>query len=110
PRGLLGGIEIETSAHVFPGSRVRCTSPLFVPTQIVPAATGDALIDSIAPRLNTRLVSAPLGTPRSGLRRVQCTPPSDVDITYCMPTSSSCAVIPSGARDHAAQTSGCDDV
>jgi hypothetical protein len=41
---------IETSFHVLPLSRVTCTKALLVPTQIVPGATLDADIASIASR------------------------------------------------------------
>ena len=49
---------IDTSLHVLPLSRVTLIRPLFVPTQIVPRATVDAPIDSIAPPGGRRLAAA----------------------------------------------------
>src|SRR5512147_2844102 len=108
-RGV-GSPGIETSVHVFPSSRVSLIIPFVVPTQIVPAATGDAEIDSIAPP-GGRGAVAPVGgvpavaalggTPRSGLSFRQCTPPSVVAMRYWNPVSSS-------RWFHGAHTRGCE--
>src|SRR5690348_1706126 len=80
-RDGLGSPAMLASSHVLPSSRVTLIRPLFVPTQIVPAATLDGEIDSIAPptgcgALGPALVPAsagpvPFGTPRSGLSFLQ---------------------------------------
>src|ERR1043166_7524100 len=66
-----------------------------------PGATTDAEIDSIAP-LGALLVSTAIA--RSGLRVVQCAPPSLVATTRCMPASSSFCPC------HRVHTSGSDEV
>lgn len=66
------------------------TSPVFIPTQIVPRATVDAPIDMIVPpRGSPGFGDAesggtvnPAGYPRFGLIFFQCAPPSEVAINY----------------------------
>src|SRR4051794_10048165 len=92
-------LGMETSSHVRPSSRVSFTRPLLSPTQITPRRTGEADIDSIAPRRGSGvapgtgarvyMLSAigvtPFGQPRSGLSERQCAPPSVVAITDWKP-------------------------
>src|SRR6185437_9320507 len=87
--------------------------PLLVPTQIVPVATVEGEMDSIAPPGGAGRSSEPalpavrpasdgawlFGTPRSGLSLFQCTPPSVVAMRYWKPARSSCEF-------HGAHTSG----
>src|SRR6185437_10162563 len=106
-------LGIDTSAHVFPLSRVRRMRPLLVPTQIVPAATLDGAMVSMMPPVGGpprppraggcgAAGSRPCGTPKSGLSFVQCAPPSVVAMRYWKPANSS-------RWFHGAHTSGCVD-
>src|SRR5690349_18700226 len=102
----VGRSGIDTSVHVFPSSRVSLIRPFVVPTQIVPAATGDADIDSMAPpggrgAPGAAEVGTLGGTPRSGLSVRQWTPPSVVAITFWNPVSRR-------RWFHGAHTSGCE--
>src|SRR5262245_31647685 len=92
PAGRFGGV---TFAQVLPSSRVTCTSALLVPTQIVPAATGDGASDVIdppaagAPTPVSRSAGETSGagprgtTSRSGLIVFHVCPRSMDVITYC---------------------------
>src|SRR5690348_15689211 len=77
--------------------------PFVVETQIIPGATVEADIDSMAGRRPPAALveSAPGVTVRSGLIDVQCAPPSVVDTRLWKPTMSWCWF-------HGAQISGCD--
>src|SRR3981189_124741 len=44
PQGGRFGMFFVTLVHVFPASRVTCTSPSLVPTQTTPACFGDSAI------------------------------------------------------------------
>src|SRR5438445_116993 len=44
PHGGRFGMFFVTLVHVFPASRVTCTSPSLVPTQMTPACFGDSAI------------------------------------------------------------------
>src|SRR4029453_5519665 len=48
-----GEEKLDTSLHVRPLSRVIFTSPVLIPTQIVPRATVDAPIDMIVPGIGS---------------------------------------------------------
>ncbi len=46
-----------TFVHVFPPSRVSCTSPSFVPTQINPFSLGDSAMPNTTPAYSTPMLS-----------------------------------------------------
>src|ERR1019366_8677880 len=56
PAGIPGGV---TFVHVVPASRVSCTIPLPVPTQIWPAETGEGTNAEMAPPPTTGPVRRP---------------------------------------------------
>src|ERR1700683_5475102 len=91
PGGSLGS---GTLAQVLPASRVICTRPVLVPTQISPAATGEgarAWIDPPGAGAARPLPvggsglagGAPSGPGRSGLMACQVSPRSFDARTYC---------------------------
>src|SRR5215467_7262872 len=78
---------VVTLLQFCPPSRVTCTTPSSVPTQIVFGSTGEIEMESIAPNVSAPLRSRKMGPPllcclllslrvRSGLIGVQLLPPS----------------------------------
>src|SRR5262245_13767867 len=76
-----------TFVQFLPPSRVTCTTPSSVPTQLVLESTGDSDMERIAPTVSAPLRSSQIGPPlesclvlslrvRSGLIGVKCAPPS----------------------------------
>src|SRR5512143_3791152 len=95
PGALVGGV---TFVHVLPPSRVTCTRPVLVPTQITAPlpATGDgasAVIEPpgagaptpVAAPAGAATGGAPLGRARSGLIARHVRAPSLDASTYCAP-------------------------
>ena len=97
------------SSHVLPLLRVSFTSPLPVPTQMVPMATVDGEMDSMAlpggaaPPPVDGASGVSLRTVRSGLIAIQWAPLSVVAMSCWNPAMSMCLF-------HGANTMGCDDV
>src|SRR5665213_171875 len=104
-RARFGRSGIEASSHVAPLSLVILISPLLVPTQMIPAETLDADMDSMALRFGgvARVVSfvsgrgfrarcglSPLGYVRSGLIFFHVTPPFVEAATNWNAASNSC--------------------
>src|SRR5574341_300835 len=85
-----------TLLHVFPPSRVTCTSPSLVPAQISPGFKRDSAIAKTTPAYSTPMLSGvnPPEEPillwslsvRSGLITRQLLPPSLVACTCWLPT------------------------
>src|SRR5947209_1744199 len=76
-----------TFVQDLPPSRVTCTTPSSVPTQMVLGSTGESDMERIAPTVSAPLRSSKIGPPletclvlswrvRSGLIGVQCAPAS----------------------------------
>src|SRR5258705_13760154 len=57
PHGGRLGMFFVTLVHVFPASRVTCTSPSLVPTQTTPACFGDSAIAWMTLPYSTPLLS-----------------------------------------------------
>src|SRR5258708_2380558 len=96
PHSGMPGRFFVTFVHVFPLSRVSCTSPSFVPAQINPFSSFDSAIANTTPAYSTPMLSG-VKPPdrtcldlslrvRSGEISVHDRPPSDVASTYCDPT------------------------
>src|SRR5207237_10297047 len=88
PQASMLGMFFVTFVQFLPPSRVICTRPSFVPTQIVPASFGDSAIANTTPAYSTPMLS-PVRPPenpcrllsfrvRSGLITCQLLPPSVV--------------------------------
>src|SRR5687768_12905760 len=67
PHGGRLGMFRLTFVHVFPLSRVTCTSPSFVPTQINPFSIGDSAIPYTVPAYSTPMLS-PVRPPELTMR------------------------------------------
>src|SRR5687768_11020608 len=96
PRDSMPGMLRVTLVHVRPPSRVSCTSPSFVPTQIKPACTRDSAIAKMVLPYSTPMLSG-VRPPeiccmllsfsvRSGLMTCQLRPPFVVTCTCWLPT------------------------
>src|SRR5512146_2321139 len=105
---------METSLQLRPLSRVTCTRPVVVPTQMVPGATVEGEIDSMEPLATGAGMGAAAALPppaadtaatgtvvRSGPSWRQWMPPSVVAMRYWKPARSSRGF-------QGAQASGCD--
>jgi len=86
-----GGV---TFVHVFPPSRVRCTSPSSLPAQITPCASGDSATAKAIAYHSVPVMSPWIGPPercsvrgsareRSGEMRSHALPPSVERKRYC---------------------------
>ena len=93
-KGMPGMFGVRL-VHVAPLSRVSCTSPSLVPTQMVPLAFGDSAMPYTTPEYSTPMLSG-VSPPelfmrdrslrvRSGLITCQLLPPSCVRCTCWLP-------------------------
>src|SRR3569623_631791 len=96
PHCSIPGMFAVTLVHVFPPSRVSCTSPSFVPAQISPFVIGDSAIANTTSPYSTPMLSG-VRPPeifcfdlslrvRSGLITFHVLPPSVVSCTTWLPT------------------------